>query len=674
MELALVKVKFIPGEGDPENVPSNSDLQDQENRILAQFPISQIDRITREAQMGFGTPTFGYVLSWLRLLRALDDCSKETNCERIYYGVVVDRFANMDAGGLASTPGRVSAGLVRGGDEFLRTVTGQEIGHNFGQQHAVFTENTEEALGSCGATAPKNTPVFPYFWTVPTNEFPGFQVVSTLGPMDQGNENIVLGWDSERNKLISPLAHFETMSYCGPEHQWPSKFTYENFQSDVERIFGGQTTQLLSASVATESESASYTLIRGSISNETDEVEFEQFASIETSSPPDQLPEGDYILQLLDQFENIIDEISFQPFTGEAIPKGPNMSDEHPDKAFMIPIPFNSNLAEVRVLKAGNILGSLAASNNPPTVKVTSPNSGETLSGDTVSITWTGKDRDRDSLTYVVQFSPNGGSTWQTIVVDHPHTSLEVNLNLLPQTSKGLIRVQASDGFLTGSDISDGVFTVPNSSPTVTIHDLFGNQVFSGDQTVILQATSNDVEDGSLADSGYSWKSDRDGVLGTGKELIVPAVDLTEGTHIITLTGTDSGGATATDTVRIIVVGAEFPDVLITEISVDKKILGPPNHRMVPVNVEASAVALPPIGEPTCNIVSVSSNELVIGKGAGKTSPDWEITGPLSVDLRAERSGTGTGRDYTIMVECSATDTEAVSTATENVVVKVPHN
>jgi hypothetical protein len=95
---------------------------------------------------------------------------------------------------------------------------------------------------------------------------------------------------------------------------------------------------------------------------------------------------------------------------------------------------------------------------------------------------------------------------------------------------------------------------------------------------------------------------------------------------------------------------------------------------MVSVNVEASAVALPQFGEPTCSIVSVSSNELVIGKGAGKTHPDWEITGPLSVDLRAERSGTGTGREYTIMVECSATDGVTTSTATASVVVRVPHD
>ena len=55
---------------------------------------------------------------------------------------------------------------------------------------------------------------------------------------------------------------------------------------------------------------------------------------------------------------------------------------------------------------------------------------------------------------------------------------------------------------------------------------------------------------------------------------------------------------------------------------------------------------------PSCKIVHVQSNEPIDGLGDGDTSPDWQITGDLIVNLRAERSGTGTGRVYTINVEC----------------------
>jgi hypothetical protein len=71
--------------------------------------------------------------------------------------------------------------------------------------------------------------------------------------------------------------------------------------------------------------------------------------------------------------------------------------------------------------------------------------------------------------------------------------------------------------------------------------------------------------------------------------------------------------------------------------------------------------------EPFCQIISVASNEPVNGLGEGNTAPDWVITGDLTVKLRAERSGTGSGRIYTITVECvdlsgnSATDTATVT-------------
>ena len=75
--------------------------------------------------------------------------------------------------------------------------------------------------------------------------------------------------------------------------------------------------------------------------------------------------------------------------------------------------------------------------------------------------------------------------------------------------------------------------------------------------------------------------------------------------------------------------------------------------------------------EPSCQITSVSSNEPVNGSGDGNTSPDWVITGNLTVDLRAERSGSGSGRVYTIEVTC--TDA-SVNSSTDTVNVTVPHD
>jgi rhamnogalacturonan endolyase len=98
--------------------------------------------------------------------------------------------------------------------------------------------------------------------------------------------------------------------------------------------------------------------------------------------------------------------------------------------------------------------------------------------------------------------------------------------------------------------------------------------------------------------------------------------------------------------------------------------LWPPNHHMVAVSLTATLVDLLDAA-PAARIVGVSSNEPIDGEDDGNTSPDWEITGPLTVDLRAERSGLGTGRVYTIDVEGKDA---AGNTTRQSVTVRVPLN
>ena len=73
----------------------------------------------------------------------------------------------------------------------------------------------------------------------------------------------------------------------------------------------------------------------------------------------------------------------------------------------------------------------------------------------------------------------------------------------------------------------------------------------------------------------------------------------------------------------------------------------------------------------SCRIVSVISNEPDSGLGDGDTAGDIEITGDLTLRLRAERSGSGTGRTYTLVVECADAETNKTQ---QSVTVTVPKN
>jgi hypothetical protein len=55
---------------------------------------------------------------------------------------------------------------------------------------------------------------------------------------------------------------------------------------------------------------------------------------------------------------------------------------------------------------------------------------------------------------------------------------------------------------------------------------------------------------------------------------------------------------------------------------------------------------------PVCDIVSVTSNEPVTSQ-KDHTAPDWQITGALTVDLRAESSSQPSTRVYTLLVRCT---------------------
>jgi hypothetical protein len=103
----------------------------------------------------------------------------------------------------------------------------------------------------------------------------------------------------------------------------------------------------------------------------------------------------------------------------------------------------------------------------------------------------------------------------------------------------------------------------------------------------------------------------------------------------------------------------------ITNISPDPATLWPPNHKMRNVTINYTAVDN---CSPVTNSLSVTSNEPVNGGGDGNTAPDWVVINDHQVQLRAERSGMGTGRIYTIKIT-SVDDCGNIATAYTTVTV-----
>lgn len=121
------------------------------------------------------------------------------------------------------------------------------------------------------------------------------------------------------------------------------------------------------------------------------------------------------------------------------------------------------------------------------------------------------------------------------------------------------------------------------------------------------------------------------------------------GTTTVQCTATDTHNNTAHGSFTVLVQDTTPPTIV--SITASPNSLWPPNHKMVAVTVTVIASDLVD-PHPTSHIVSITANEPVNGPGDGNTSPDWEITGPLTANIRAERAG-GTDRVYTITIATS---------------------
>jgi predicted extracellular nuclease len=126
----------------------------------------------------------------------------------------------------------------------------------------------------------------------------------------------------------------------------------------------------------------------------------------------------------------------------------------------------------------------------------------------------------------------------------------------------------------------------------------------------------------------------------------------------------------ASDHDPVIVGICETISPVFDELSVTPDTLWPPNHKYVDVT---ATVVVSDNFDPnlTVELVSVTSNEPDDGLGDGDTANDIVIVDDFHFQLRAERSGAGEGRIYTITYEV----TDACGNSTiATVTVVVPHN
>lgn len=285
----------------------------------------------------------------------------------------------------------------------------------------------------------------------------------------------------------------------------------------------------------------------------------------------------------------------------------------------------------------------------------------------------TASDIDADPLTYrwledtnVLQdYAPVGTNGEAHLVMD--------GVPLLV-TGEHTLVLEVDDGTTTA--ISDMILTINNSPPNVAPS---GGGTFQLGDNITLSGEVSDFDGDGLNYRWFEGLSDFTtsfiSTIADGTPVHLPDFviigGLPLGNHVITLEADDDTNSPESDDITVDVIDTTAPTISAT---VSPGILWPPNHQMVDVVIQATAADNS--GSVTLT-ASVASSESPDTDGDGNTIPDYttpvinSLTGEITLQLRSERKGQGTGRKYTITV--TATD-DVGNSSDATVEIVAPHD
>lgn len=240
------------------------------------------------------------------------------------------------------------------------------------------------------------------------------------------------------------------------------------------------------------------------------------------------------------------------------------------------------------------------------------------------------------------------GDGIKDIAMVTPHPTNTSNVWILPGTGHGTFGALYSVGtYAGGYTIAAGNFDSPadTTPPVITpsISGTLGGDGWYTDDVTVSWSVSD--PESSFTTSGCDTQTVTTDTSGT----------------TFTCEATSLGG-TSSDSVTI---KRDTAGPVIASATANPSMLWPPNNKMVAVTVSVDASDAGS-GLAGCSITWVSSNE-----GGSAHEPDVALTGDLTMNLRAERHGSGSGRIYAAQISC----TDAAGNAsTGSATVTVPHD
>lgn len=316
--------------------------------------------------IGFNTPLTSSN-AWSRLLdRVAQRCAGSQRC----YGLLPD-VPTSPYWGIAYIGGNAAAGRA-----YKPQIMAHELAHTLGRKH----------IAGCGGDK----------------------------PYDQETTQCMIGeygFDTTWQEIY-PRTSYDFMTYLGlDDGQWVSPLNYQRIYEALRLSTEGWQ---ISEDVGGLQD---YLILAGIIEADGSATLFPAYRRTWPTGTDDESGNGEYSIEVQDSHGEVLFVRHFDP---GGLAEG---TEDGSTGYFFQRVPLAAAVNRVLLKKGEITLKAMERSPNPPQLEILAPAGSQRLEGE-VAIRWTASDADGDSLSYAVEYSRDGGSTWSVIDVHLEETNI----------------------------------------------------------------------------------------------------------------------------------------------------------------------------------------------------------------------------------------------------------
>ncbi len=201
--------------------------------------------------------------------------------------------------------------------------------------------------------------------------------------------------------------------------------------------------------------------------------------------------EGEFAFESLGNNGSVIESLKFNLPFDFLIFNGTKSEVFNSDlSAFVFVIEYNGDISSFQFKEDTTVKLQKNKTSNIPEITLLSPNGGELYSNQLFNVTWSASDADGDNLSYAVLLSPNNGSTYYTLEMDHKDAFYTINSSIFSDGSNYIATILATDGINTANASSASVFEIDNDL-NVTKFDIVYSNLTERVFRIILNNTEN---------------------------------------------------------------------------------------------------------------------------------------------------------------------------------------